>query len=88
MSSNQGKKLVGFGLVMLVCIGIACKSKSSDGTVSGSTGSSYSSSTSQAVTITPGVNSPGTNVTSQGDNVTSQGSTVTSSTTAVVTPSN
>jgi hypothetical protein len=88
MSSNKRNILIGLVLVIiLLCVGIFCKTKSNDGAVSGSTGSSYGSSTNQTVTITPAVNSPGTNVTSQGQNVTSEGSTVTSSTTPVASPS-
>ena len=87
MSSNKRNILIGLVLVIiLLCVGIFCKTKSNDGAVSGSTGSSMSSSKGQAVS-TPDANSPGTNVTSQGQNVTSEGSTVTSSTTPVASPS-
>jgi hypothetical protein len=83
MLSNKCQKLAGFGLVILVCLGIGCNSKSNDGAASGTTGSSNGSS--QAVS-TPGGNSAGGNVTSQGQNVTSQGDNVTSSTTVVPAP--
>jgi uncharacterized membrane protein YqiK len=88
MSSNKRNILIGLVLVIiLLCVGIFCKTKSNDGAVSGSTGSSYEFVYGSGCHDYPAVNSPGTNVTSQGQNVTSEGSTVTSSTTPVASPS-